>query len=114
MENVLTWTAALEKGFEPRLYPYAATEVPMGNYEAKLDFKMWAVRPLTLHCYFTQIDTGKRFQLSVYRRNSDEIYGLPDGDIDFKTAPTDFVYLIGIGCNEKGSVVFESAKILDN
>jgi hypothetical protein len=40
MENkVLSWNVALDKGCEPRLFPYAAEEIPLGQYDAVFDFK---------------------------------------------------------------------------
>ena len=110
MSNVLTWKAALDGGCEPRLYPYTAADVPQGQYEATLDFKIWAVRALTLNCYFTEVATGKKFQLSVYRRD-DEVYGLPGGDIDFKESPVNAVYLITVSLNTKDKAVFRQAKL---
>jgi hypothetical protein len=110
MSNVLTWKAALDSGCEPRLYPYTADDVPMGQYEAVLDFKIWAVRAYTLNCYFTEVATGKKFQLSVYRRD-DEIYGLSDGEIDFKESPVSKVYLITVSLNAKSKAVFRQAEL---
>jgi len=36
--NVISWNIALEKGYEPRLYSYTAEHIPVGEYEAILDF----------------------------------------------------------------------------
>ncbi len=60
--NVLSWNIALEKGLEPRLYPYTAEHVPVGKYEAVLDFKIWAKKAMGICCYFTQRNTGIKFQ----------------------------------------------------
>lgn len=46
--NVLSWNVALEKGYEPRLYPYATEYVPLGEYEAVLDFKIWAKKAMAI------------------------------------------------------------------
>lgn len=29
--NVLSWGQALEKGYEPKLYPYKSEHIPVGN-----------------------------------------------------------------------------------
>lgn len=100
--NVLTWNAALEKGFEPSLYPYAAEEVPTGEFEARLDFKMWAKRAYTIHCYFTQAGTGKKFQLSVFKSKTDDVYSVETGDIDFHDCPDEVNYLLTVYVNQKG------------
>ena len=112
MSNVLTWRAALDKGYEPRLYPYTAEDVPTGQLEARLDFKIWAKRAYTLGCYFTAIASGKKFQVAVYRRHSDEVYGLPGGTLDFKECPIESVYQIRVSINEKGRAVFEQATLI--
>ncbi len=72
--SVLSWNVALEKGYEQRLNPYATDHVPLGEYEAILDFKIWAKKVIAICCYFTQKVTGIRFQLTVYRRQKDELY----------------------------------------
>jgi hypothetical protein len=51
--NVLSWNVALEKGYEPRIYPYATEDVPLGEYEAVLNFKIWAKKAMAISCYFT-------------------------------------------------------------
>lgn len=81
--NVLAWNVALEKGYEPRLYSYATADVPLGVYEAALDFKIWAKKAMGIGCYFTQKDTGAKFQITVYLRQTDKAYLLDEGSVDF-------------------------------
>lgn len=109
--NVLSWGQALEKGYEPRLYPYQAEQIPLGEYEAKLDFKIWAKKIAGICCYFTQQNTGIKFQLTVYRRRSDELYQLEGGDVDFKICPISSFYHIRVGLNSKGNITFKDAAI---
>ncbi len=111
MSNVLTWRTALDKGLEPRLYPYAAMDIPTGEFVARLDFKIWSKRAYTISCYFTETATGNKFQLSVYRRHDDHVYGLTDGSLDFKECAVDAEYLIMVGLTEKVSVVFQRATL---
>jgi len=50
--------AAISKGHEPRLYTYDDALVPLGEFEAILDFKAWSKRIIAINCYFTQISTA--------------------------------------------------------
>ncbi len=109
--NVLSWGQALEKGYEPRLYPYQSEHIPLGEYNAKLDFKIWAKKIPGVCCYFIQQDTGIKFQLTVYRRRSDEVYQLEGCDIDFKICPISCIYHIKVGLNSKGNITFKDAAI---
>ena len=109
--NVLSWGQALEKGYEPRLYPYQLQQIPLGEYNAKLDFKIWAKKIAGICCYFSQQETGIKFQLTVYRRRSDELYQLEGGDVDFKICPISSLYHIRVGLNSKGNITFKDAAI---
>ena len=107
--NVLSWHIALERGFEPRLYPYVTAQVPLGTYEAVLDFKIWARKAMAICCYFTQRDTGVKFQLTVYRRPEDKSYRLEEGDVDFRVCPVNRVYTIKVIWNGKQQAAFQYA-----
>ncbi len=107
--NVLSWNQALEKGNEPRLYSYLTANIPLGEYEAKLDFKLWAKKVSGICCYFTQKDTGVKFQLTVYRRQKDELYKIEGCDIDFKTSHCPAYYHIKVDLNSKGNIAFKEA-----
>ena len=63
--NVLSGNVALEKGHEPRLYPYTAEHVPVGSYQAVLDFKIWAKKAMGICCYFTQRNTGIKLLMGI-------------------------------------------------
>lgn len=109
--NVLFWNQALEKGNDPRLYSYLTANIPLGEYEAKLDFKVWAKKVSGICCYFTQKDTVVKFQLTVYRRQKDELSQLEGCDIDFKICPISVIYHFKIGLNAKGNISFKEATI---
>lgn len=109
--NVLSWNQALADGREPSLYLYESKEVPLGEYKARLDFKIWAKRTMGISCYFTQQDTGIKLQLTVYRRHSDELYKLEGGSIDFKTCPISSLYDIKVELNGRGNTAFRHAAI---
>jgi hypothetical protein len=110
--NVLSWKACLEKGYEPRLYPFNLDNIPAGIYNARLDFKIWAKKTMAVVCYFTLMDTGQKCCLSVFRTKGDEQYILPGGDIDFATCPIEIIYRISITYNAKGKPVIKEAEFL--
>lgn len=107
--NVLSWQQALREGCEPRNYPYATNEVPLGKFNARLDFKIWGKKAIGISCYFTCMESGKNFQLTVYRQHDDHSYRLDNGTVDFKTCPTPGIYRIETGINGKGNIRFISA-----
>ncbi len=107
--NVLSWHIALEKGYEPKLFPYETDHVPLGEYEAVLDFKIWAKKVMAICCYFTLKDSGIKFQLTVYRRQKDEQYMIDDSSIDFKVCAVNATYLINVILNGKQKAVLKNA-----
>jgi len=111
--NVLSWGVALDKGFEPSEYPYTIDKVPLGEYEAILDFKIWAKKVMGICCYFTQVVSGKKFQLTVYCKGRTGAYKIIEGcGIDFTSCPIGTAYKIKVGANEKKKIVFEKAALI--
>ncbi len=110
--NVLSWNVALEKGLEPRLYPYTAEDVSVGKYEAVLDFKIWAKKAMGICCYFTQRNTGIKCQLTVYRRQKDKLYMTDESDIDFKVCSDKTPYLICVNLNGKQNPAIKACKLM--
>lgn len=104
--NVLSWNQALGMGHHPALYPFIATLVPTGKFEAVLDFKVWAKKTMGICCYFTHAETEKKFQLTVYRRKSDEKYMLDGSEIDFSTCDVACIYRVWVDINGKGKITF--------
>lgn len=111
MRNVLSWNEALGQGLEPRLYSYTADKVPMGKVDAKLDFKIWSKWAIGISCYFTDLVTGVKFQLTVFRNEKTKSYILKGGYIDFSTSPTGFDYTIEVSVNAQDRVIFQSAHL---
>uniref|UniRef100_UPI004049B9D6 hypothetical protein n=1 Tax=Fulvivirga sp. TaxID=1931237 RepID=UPI004049B9D6 len=105
MSNVLSWNQALEQGLEPREYSWK--DVPTGEYQATLDFKIWAKNAVAVSCYFTKIDSNEKIQLTVYRTHTDREYIL-DG-VDFRDSPTNVAYKLIIETNSKGNIKLKSA-----
>ena len=67
--NVLSFRAALDKGYEPRLYSYDPARIPVGEMDAVLDFKTWSKRIIAINACFTKRDTGEKFVVTVYCHN---------------------------------------------
>ena len=109
---MLSWNVALERGYEPRHYPYATAQVPLGTYEVVLDFKIWAKKAMAICCYFTQRDTGVKFQITVYRRPEDKSYRLEESDVDFRVCPVNSVYTIKVirNGNQQAAIKYAAAK----
>jgi hypothetical protein len=110
--NVLSWNAAIKKGYEPRLYPFSSDQIPLGEYDAILDFKIWAKKIMGINCYFTQTNTGKKFQLTVYCTRKTSVYKINSYEIDFVQCPIEQVYEISVCANEKKKVLFKKAKLI--
>jgi hypothetical protein len=114
--NVLSWHQALDKGFNPSSYPFETALVPLGEFSAQLDFKIWAKKTMGISCFFTRLESQTKFQLTVYRRRSDSQYMLEgcDSNIDFSTCPVNENYLVQVAVNGKGNISFKNASLLDS
>ena len=102
MENntkVLQFNAALDAGFEPRNYTYKKDEVPLGNYDARLDFMIWSKNGNAINCFFTVFPSGQMISLSVYKNtDGDFLLGnLPIDRLDFGS-----VFHLNVEQNFKG------------
>jgi hypothetical protein len=110
--NVMSWDAAIKRGYEPRLYPFSSDQIPSGDYDAVLDFKIWAKKIMGISCYFTQTKTGEKFQLTVYCTRKKGVYKIDDCEIDFVQCPIEQVYEISVCANEKKKVLFKKARLI--
>jgi hypothetical protein len=108
--NVLSWSAAIKKGYEPRLYPFSFEEIPLGEYPARLDFKIWAKKVMGICCYFTQEKTGKKFQLTVYCTQATGVYKIGNSKIDFAQCPVEKNYEISVIATEKKKAILKNVK----
>ncbi|MEP6749413.1 MAG: hypothetical protein ABJB86_16880 [Bacteroidota bacterium] len=107
--NVMSWNIALDKGFEPRLYPYGPVNIPEGYYDARIDFKIWAKKTMAVVCYFSIEAINEKCCLSVFRMQATKAYKIRGCDIDFTTCPTGRIYKIRIGYNGKNKPVLQEA-----
>ena len=100
--NVHSFRVIIKKGYSPCLYSYDEAKIPVGKFEAKLDFKTWSKRIIAINCYFTKIDSGEKFVVTVYCNYITGKYTLADSMVDFSTCPLNENYKIEIGKNSKG------------
>ena len=109
MSNVYSWEKGLNNGYEPRLYSYKDT--PVGEVNSMLDFKIWAKESMAVVCYFTDMESGNKFQISVFRL-ADKSYKLKNSEIDFTTCPCDEEYHLTIEKNGKGNLFLKDCKLI--
>ena len=95
--NVLSYRAALEKGYDPRLYSYDPARIPLGEMEAVLDFKTWSRRIIAVNCYFTKTGTGEKFVLTVYGHPKTGRYTLAGSTLDFGQCSIECSYNVMVG-----------------
>jgi hypothetical protein len=110
--NVYTWHIAIEEGLNPGDYSYDPELVPLGEFEAILDFKIWSKKVMGINCYFTQRNSDIKFQLTVYRQLGTKEYVIKEGGIDFTISPVGCLYHLNVEENLKGRVVFQDAIIV--
>jgi hypothetical protein len=110
--NVHSFRVAIKKGYSPCLYSYDATQIPLGEFEARLDFKTWSKRIIAINCFFTKIDTGNMFVVTVYCNYRTGKYDVPGSTVDFSNCPLNENYRIAIGKNTKGNIVLLKAEAI--
>jgi hypothetical protein len=108
--NVHSFRVAIKKGYSPCLYSYDATKIPLGEFEAKLDFKTWSKRIIAINCYFTKPDTGDKFVVTVYCNYQTGKYTVGDSKVDFSNCPLNEIYRIQIGRNPMENIVLLMAE----
>lgn len=108
--NVLTWKQAIQKGLQPTSYRYHQEAIPMGEFSARLDFKIWARKTMGIHCYFSVENTEKKILLTVYCSRNGR-YALEDHGIDFVSCPVERVYNLVVMANQKGKISLLLAEI---
>ena len=98
----MTWKMAIETGYNPSLYVFDANEIPLGEYEAILEFKLRAKNTMGISCYFVQKQTGKKFRLTVFRQPATKAYTLDSGGMSFVESPTNCMYLLQVSRRIRG------------
>jgi len=108
--NVYSFKVAITKGYEPRLYCYEPDKIPLGVFDARLDFKIWSKRIIAINCYFTRLDTEESFVVTVYCSHETSRFQLQFSTIDFSSCPTGEIYAVQVNKSEKGKVLLEKTE----
>jgi hypothetical protein len=109
--NVTSFNAAIGKGHEPRLYTYDTEQIPLGEFDAVLDFKTWSKRIIAINCYFTKMDTRNKFIVTVYCNNKTGRYQVNDSEVNFSDCATGKAYHIVVAKDAKNRIKLLKAEI---
>ena len=109
--NVHSFRVVIKKGYSPCLYTYDVAKIPLGEFEAILDFKTWSKRIIAINCYFTKAATGQKFVVTVYCNYQTGKYTVPGSAVDFSFCPLAEKYRIATIKNHKGQVVLIQAEM---
>jgi len=110
--RVLTWKMAIEHGYNPSEYSYDGDDFPLGEFEAILEFKIWAKNTMGISCYFIEKHTGKKFRLTVFRQPATKAYTLDSGGKSFVESPVNCNYLLKVSRSNKGRIIFEKVEVV--
>ena len=110
--NVYSFRVSIKKGNSPNLYTYQPNQIPLGEFDAMLDFKTWSKRIIAINCYFTKINTGNKFVVTVYCKYETGKYTVPNSVIDFSNCATNETYRVAIEKNHKGNIVLVKAETI--
>jgi len=109
-KNVSSFRVAIGKGYEPRLYSYDPGKIPLGAFDAMLDFKTWSKRIFAINCYFTKAGTGEKFVVTVYCSYKTGRFEVPGSAVDFAHCAAGVIYGIVVEKNAKEKVILAGAK----
>lgn len=112
--TVWSFKTAIRKGYEPRLYTYNPQQIPLGEFDAVLDFKTWSKRIIAINCYFTKIATKEKFVVTIYCNNHTGKYNITGSDVNFADCAVNASYHICIQKNNKGRIFISSAKLIQH
>ena len=110
--NVHSFRVIIKKGYSPCLYSYDEAKIPVGLFEATLDFKTWSKRIIAINCYFTKTDTGEKFVVTVYCNYTTGKYMLANSVVDFSTCDLNSNYNVEVVRNSKGKIILISAEAI--
>lgn len=108
--NVWSFKTAIRNGYEPRLYGYDPQQIPLGEFEAMLDFKTWSKRIIAINCYFTKMDTKEKFVVTVYCNNQTGKYEVPGSVVNFSDCAINAIYRINVCKNERERIILSKAE----
>ena len=93
------------KEFDLTEYKYDA---PEGEWIGRLDTRAWG-KSLNLLLYFTDINTGEKYRLSVFSRNSYKPY---NSELSFRKEPLGKSYKINTSKSRNGLPKFLMAELI--
>jgi hypothetical protein len=107
--TVLGFYPALEAGYEPRNYSWLTEEVPVGEYEAKLDFMIWSKKQVAINCYLTIPNSGQHIRLTAYRNKAEDYMA---GATTVRFLPFGSVLLVTVELNGSGNPKWSNAVLV--
>ncbi len=106
----MNFNAALEAGYEPASYSWLTACVPLGIYEARLDFMIWSKKQVAVDCYLTTIADNKQIRLSAYRNKSPDYLA---GETPVRCLGFGTILLVTVALNGAGNPKWLDAKIIN-
>lgn len=107
-----SFSQALAAGLEPRDYKEF---IFLGETVAKLDFRIWG-KFANVQCYFTELNTGKKFVLYAHKKLTPDINGYFARDLKIDFGAHDIegnIYHVVAGIGKRGGHSWESAELCD-
>lgn len=102
--NVMSFNNAAKMGYDYKPYIYDPDQIPMGKIDAVLDFKTWSKRIMAINCFFTQVDTGTKFVITVYCSHQTGLYAIKGSGVDFSNCGVGIIYTVEVARNRYGKV----------
>jgi hypothetical protein len=112
--SVWSYRQALKRGFCPWSYLYDADRIPVGDFEALLEGKIWGGMVIGIGCYFLLEDRGIRFVLTVYYDRGKQGYYPADSKESIQGMPIGARYRVRIGLNNKGQPCLRGLSLLQD
>jgi len=109
--NVIGWKQIISSDVDLWGYVWQTENIPVGEYEAVMDFKVWAKNVTGIHCYFRIVESDKLIKLTLFRLK-DSSYRLDNGKVDFRNCPIGAIYWIKTALNGKGNICLQECSLL--
>ncbi|QEM03105.1 hypothetical protein DIU31_006060 [Mucilaginibacter rubeus] len=108
--TVLGFKPALEAGYEPRNYSWSPEIVPVGVYEATLDFMIWSNKHIAVDCYLST-DDNKHIRLTAYRNKADDYMA---GAVAVACLPFGTRLMVTVALNGNGNPKWTDAAVISD
>ena len=110
-KTVIGFKPALEGGFQPQNYSWLPDIVPLGEYEAILDFMIWSKKLIAIDCFFTTVSDNRKIRLTAYK-NQGEDYMVGGIAVSYLSLGTRLV--VSIVLNNKGNPKWKNALVVES